>query len=106
MNLGKTVQVLFLTWWLFSGGAGFVAFLCAKGFWRDYRQRKAEGRDTTFAFWTAFLFSCFAAEAALTVVLSPLTASDNLEVAALGVAILRRTLQSAGMWLWWLKVVK
>jgi hypothetical protein len=103
----RLIQSLFLTWWLFSGGAGFIAFICAKGFWRDYRRKKAEGVDDTFAFWTAFLFACFAVEAAVTVVASPWTTNlPGPSVAGLTVAILRRTVQSVGMWLWWLKCMK
>jgi hypothetical protein len=103
----KTVQALFLTWWLFSGGAGFIAFVCAKGFWRDYRKKKAEGQDYRFAFWTAFMFACFAAEAAITVIASPLTTTlPGPSAEGLIVAIVRRTLYALGMWLWWLKVVR
>jgi len=103
----KLIQTLFLVWWLFSLGAGFIAFLCARGFWGTYRARKAGGGDSRFAFWTAFLFACFAAEAFITVAASPFTVSlPGPSPEGLAVAILRRTLQSVGMWMWWLKVVK
>jgi hypothetical protein len=99
----KLVQSLFLVWWLFSGGAGFIAYLCAKSFWRDYRKKKAEGKDYQTAFWTFFLFACFALEAVVTVVASPFTSADNPPMAGLVVAIVRRTILTLGMWLWWLK---
>jgi hypothetical protein len=103
-----TIKILFYAWGFLVLGDGLVAFVCARGFWGEWRKSKAKGEPDPTCFWTFVMLACFSVEGLGRAVTLPLAPSDPacFVPASLALNIIFRTVKAAGMWLWYLRAVR